>query len=121
MSDKLLVEIDLLNNKTDDALPALVYLTNQLYEAGCFEVGPRATWDEKEGHDYKMKWRCSEEDEFIETIPVEYDFLFQLKSLCSKLKTDDDASNERKLFVMKRLDDLIDSANMTLLCDREAA
>jgi len=120
MSDKLLVEIDLLNNRIEDALPGLVFLTNELYEAGLFEVGARSNWEEKEGFDYKMKWRCTEEDEFVETIPVEDDFLLQLKSLCSKLNAEDESSNERKLFIQKRLDDLIKSADMTILCDRAA-
>lgn len=55
MSDKLLVEIDLFNGDVDDAVPALIYLTNELYESGVFEVSNPIQWKEKQGNSYQVK------------------------------------------------------------------
>ena len=122
MADKLLVEIDLLNNEVEDAVPALVFLTNQLYEGGgAFAVGNRSNWNEKkDAVDYEMKWRISGEDEFVETIPVELDTLLQLQTLLANVVANSTPDSERLVFLRKRIEDLVKSANMTLLCDRAA-
>ncbi len=119
MADKLLVEIDLINGEANNAIPALVFLANQIYEAGVFEVGPRAIWKEKDEFDYQMKWRLSEDGEFVETIPVEFETLIDLKNLLSRVSTAEETDTERLAYLRGRVEDLVRSANMTLLCDRD--
>lgn len=87
MSDKLLVEIDLFNGEIDDALPALVYLTNELYEAGLFEVSDRIKWNEKQGNDYELKWRFAEAELSEHQIPLDVDFLYQLNEILKQIRS----------------------------------
>lgn len=75
MSDKLLVEIDMFNGELDDAVPALIFLANELVEAGTIEINQPVNWNEKKGFAYQVKWRFSE-DEL--RLPLDLDFAQEL-------------------------------------------
>lgn len=111
MGDKLLVEIELHNGLVDDALPGLIFLTNEICESGVFEVGARSNWREKLGGDYAMKWKFTEEEEPPNAVPVDLDDLFELEALIKKLP-----SEESRNFLHNKILDYIKCAEMTLLC-----
>ncbi len=121
MSDKLLVEINLFNGEIDDAVPALVYLTNELFESGLFEVSNPIKWNEKQGSDYEMKWRFAEAELSASQIPLDIDFLYQIYQINDTLKrakqniseNNDNAIDN----LQKRLESVLDACGTELFSD----
>ena len=86
MSDKLLVEIDMHNGELGDAIPALIFLANELVESGTVEISNPVNWKEKTGNSYQVKWRFAEDELSSWQISLDADFLFQLNSTLKKIK-----------------------------------
>jgi len=63
MADKLLVEIELLNDRAEDAVFALVYLANQLAGSPVVQIGDDDHWEEEIYEQYKIKWRFAEDSD----------------------------------------------------------
>lgn len=80
MSDKLLIEIDLNNGELEDAVPALIFLANELVEAGTIELSSPVRWNEKSGSAYQVKWRFAEVDAANDQIPLDLELVFQLNN-----------------------------------------
>ncbi|MDB5478894.1 MAG: hypothetical protein JWM96_1389 [Alphaproteobacteria bacterium] len=83
MSDKLLVEIDMFNSELNDAIPALIFLANELVESGTIEISNPVNWNEKKGNAYQVKWRFSEDELHM---PFDIDFLYELNDELKKIK-----------------------------------
>jgi len=75
MSDKLHIEIDMYNGELNDAIPALIYLANELVESGTIEIESPVNWKEKQSTQYQVKWRFSEDELHL---PFDVDFAHQL-------------------------------------------
>jgi hypothetical protein len=82
MSDKLLIEIDMFNGELDDAVPALIYLANELVEAGTIDITEPINWKARKGSDYQVKWRFSEDELHL---PLDLDFAQELNDELKKL------------------------------------
>jgi hypothetical protein len=82
MSDKLLVEIDMFNGELNDAVPALIFLANELVEAGAIEISQPVNWNAKQGIAYQVKWRFSEDELHL---PLELNFVQELNDELKKL------------------------------------
>lgn len=118
MSDKLLVEINLFNGEIDDAVPALVYLTNELYESGLFEISNPIKWNEKQGSDYGLKWRFAEDELSASQIPLDIDFLYQINDTLKRVKQNIPENNDNAIDnLQKRLESLLDSCRIKLFSD----
>jgi hypothetical protein len=61
MSDKLLVEIDMVNGDAADAVRALVFLANEIVECSTIEITDVPEWRERANGDYQLKWRFAED------------------------------------------------------------
>jgi hypothetical protein len=85
MKDKLLIEIDMHNGELNDAIPALIFLTNELVESPTIEIFEPAAWKERSHNNYQVKWRFSEDELHI---PFEVDFVEQLTDELRSLKQD---------------------------------
>lgn len=83
MSDKLVVEIDMHNGELNDAIPALIFLANELVESGTIEISNPINWNEKKGNSYQVKWRFSEDELHI---PFDIDFLCELNDELKRFK-----------------------------------
>jgi len=84
MSDKLLIEIDMNNGDLDDAVPALVFLANELVEAGTVDLSSPIRWQEKLGCAYQLRWRFAEDGE-QEQVPLDVELLFQLSEALERV------------------------------------
>lgn len=61
MSDKLLIEIDMVNGEAADAVRALVFLANEIVESSTIEITDAPQWRERASDAYQMKWRFAED------------------------------------------------------------
>jgi hypothetical protein len=65
MVNKLLIEVELLNGKAEDAIFALLYLANNLAESPSIPPigasGRALRWEEYVYDSYRLKWRFVEE------------------------------------------------------------
>ena len=86
MSDKLLIEIDMNNGDLDDAVPALVFLANELVESGTFDFSSPIRWKEKNGYAYQLRWRFAEDGELNEQVPLDVELLFQLNEALERVR-----------------------------------
>lgn len=101
MRDKLLVEIDLFNGEINDALPALAFLSNELYEAGVFEVSSAPRWNEKVGHAYELKWRFSEAESSNFQVSLDLGLVYSLIDTLSELNGNIPESKEKAIGAIK--------------------
>lgn len=76
MADKLLVEVEIIDNRLEDAVPALVYLANELTENEIIEIATPPAWREKDARGYALKWRWSEDEM---QVPFPIDDLWELE------------------------------------------
>jgi hypothetical protein len=118
MKDKLLVEINLNNGEIDDAMPALVFLTNELYESGVFSVSNPVEWNEKKGNDYNLKWRFAEDELSQTQIPLDIDFLYQLNETLKRV-TNNIPENSKNTIedLQTRLASYIEKSPFSLFAD----
>lgn len=118
MSDKLLVEIDLYNGEIDDAVPALIYLTNELFESGVFEVTNPIKWNEKQGNSYQVKWRFAEDDFSQAQISLDIDFLFQLNDTLKRVTQNIPENSDNAIENMqKRIERLLENSRINLFAE----
>lgn len=118
MSDKLLVEINLFNGEIDDAVPALVYLTNELYESGVFEVSGQLKWNEKQGSDYELKWRFAESELSESQVTLDVDLLYQISDTLKRFKENIAESEGNAIEkLQKRLESYLSNCRVSLLTD----
>lgn len=61
MSDKLLIEIDMVNGDASDAVRALVFLANEIVESSTIEITDTLKWRERASDAYQVKWRFAED------------------------------------------------------------
>lgn len=61
MSDKLLIEIDMVNGDAADAVRALVFLANEIVECPTIEITDVPHWRERVNEAYQLKWRFAED------------------------------------------------------------
>lgn len=61
MATKLLLEIDLLTDKAEDAIGALVFLANELIRNPIVQV--RDDWENETGDAYLLRWRFEEQED----------------------------------------------------------
>jgi hypothetical protein len=61
MSDKLLIEIDMVNGDASDAVRALVFLANEIVESSTIEITDTPQWRERASDAYQVKWRFAED------------------------------------------------------------
>jgi hypothetical protein len=62
MADRLLVEIEMLNDEADDAVFALIYLANSLAVSPTIDIRDDHDWQEHLYDTYKIKWRFAEDE-----------------------------------------------------------
>lgn len=99
-------------------MPALVYLTNELYESGLFEVSNPIKWNEKQGSDYDMKWRFAEDELSASQIPLDIDFLYQINDTLKRVKQNISENNDNAINnLQKRLELLLDNCRTELFSD----
>jgi hypothetical protein len=61
MADKLLIEVEMLNERADDAVFALLYLANSLAESPTIHIKNEHEWEEHIYDSYRLKWRFADE------------------------------------------------------------
>lgn len=61
MTEKLLIEIDIVNGDAGDAIRALVFLANEIVESSTIEITDSPKWNEKASDLYLLKWRFAED------------------------------------------------------------
>lgn len=76
MADKLLIEIEIIDQRLEDAVPALVYLANELTENEVIELTSPPAWRQKGGSGYDLKWRWSDNEV---QIPFGVDNIWELE------------------------------------------
>jgi hypothetical protein len=60
MADKLLLEVEMLGGKSEDAVFALLNLANRLAESPTIHIKDRREWEEYECGDYRLRWRFTD-------------------------------------------------------------
>lgn len=95
MSDKLLIEIDMNNGELDDAIPALIFLANELVESGTVDLCSPVSWQERSGSAYQVKWRFSEGGDTGDQIPLDAELAFRLNDALKSIRRNiaDSSSN----------------------------
>lgn len=114
MSDKLLIEIDMNNGDLDDAVPALVFLANELVEAGTFDLSSPVRWKEKNGYAYQLRWRFAEDGELAEQVPLDVELLFQLNEALERVPKNEDVGIEN---LRSRLESYLPQNRISLLSE----
>lgn len=119
MSDKLLVEIDMFNGELNDAVPALIFLANELVESGTIEITQPINWNERVGNAYQVKWRFAEDELHL---PLDIDFLYQLTGELETLShTIPNDENSAIACLKDKLEKCMASVGMSLFSEPEMA
>lgn len=117
MSDKLLVEIDMFNSELNDAVPALIFLANELVESGTIEISSPINWNEKKGNAYQVKWRFAEDELHI---PFDIDFLYELNAELKKLRSNITHNKDSAIFNLQtRLETCLQENGISLFTDAD--
>ncbi len=97
MSDKLLIEIEMNNGELDDAIPALIFLANELVESGTIDLCSPVRWQEKSGSAYQVKWRFAEVGATSDQIPLDTELVFQLNEALKSIRRNIAESNDNAI------------------------
>ena len=86
MSEKLHIEIDMINGELDDAIPALIFLAHELVESGTIDLCSPVVWQERTGGAYQVKWRFSEGGDTGDQIPLDAELAFRLNDALKSIR-----------------------------------
>lgn len=87
MADKLLVEVDMVNGDTEDAVRALVFLANEIVESSTIEITDTPKWRERTNSVYQMKWRFAEDTISSWQLSIGVDLAVQINHALRTAKT----------------------------------